>query len=107
MIIVDIAPEESRYYNYSFANEYIGKLLTSNRIICFYSIGAAVTVANLLAFPLGSWLLPQDMWLQYIVSFCVLFAAFLVAFVIPETRKAKRRTENSIHATDHGHQVIP
>jgi MFS family permease len=107
MIIVDITPEESRYYNKSHTNKHIGKLLTLYRIICFYSIGAAVTIANLLAFPLGSWLLPQDMWLQYIVSFIGLFAAFLVAFVIPETRKTKRRTENSIHATDHGHQVIP
>jgi hypothetical protein len=106
MIIVDITPEDSRYYNQSPTNKYFGKLLMFNRIICFYSIGAAVTIANLLAFPLGSWLLPQDMWLQYIVSFCVLFAAFLIAFVIPETRKIKQRTENSIHATDHGHQVI-
>jgi hypothetical protein len=79
--------------------------LMLNRIICFYSVGAAVTIANLLAFPLGSWLLPQDMWLQYILSFFVLFATFLVAFLIPETKQPKQRTENSIHATDHGHQV--
>jgi NADH:ubiquinone oxidoreductase subunit 6 (subunit J) len=46
------------------------------------------------------------MWLQYIVSFFVLFAAFLVAFIIPETIKTKQRTENSIHATDNDHQVI-
>jgi hypothetical protein len=45
------------------------------------------------------------MWLQYIVSFFVLFAAFMVAFVIPETKTTKERTENSIHATEHRHQV--
>src|ERR1700761_3404933 len=87
-------------------NECVDGILTLNRIICFYSVGAAVTIANLLAFPLGSWLLPQDMWLQYILSFFVLFAAFLVAFMIPETRKTKQRTEHSIHATNHSHQVI-
>lgn len=68
-------------------------------MISFYSIGAAVTIANLLAFPLGSWLLPQDMWLQYIVSCFVLFAAFMVAWLIPETKKPKQGTENSIYAT--------
>jgi hypothetical protein len=64
-----------------------------------------VTIANLLAFPIGSFFLPQDMWLQYILSFFVLFAAFMVAFVIPETRNAKQHTEGSVHATQHSHQV--
>jgi len=106
MIIVDITPEESRYAKTNPICNCKRKLLTHNRIICFYSLGAAVTIANLLALPLGSWLLPQDMWLQYIVSFFVLFAAFLIAFVIPETKKPKRRARNSRHITDYSYEVI-
>jgi preprotein translocase subunit YajC len=47
------------------------------------------------------------MWLQYIVSFFVMFATFLIAFIIPETKQTKQRTENSNFARNRGHQVNP
>jgi hypothetical protein len=62
----------------------------SCRTMVFYLIGAVVLITDIIAVPIGSWLLSKDLWLPYYFSTPIILLAYPILMAIPETRVKAR-----------------
>ncbi|KID72724.1 MFS transporter, partial [Metarhizium brunneum ARSEF 3297] len=55
------------------------------RSVVFYIFGAAIHITDIVALPLGSWFLSQDLWLPF--KFCspLMLMSFVIVLLLPET----------------------
>ncbi|KID93986.1 MFS transporter, partial [Metarhizium majus ARSEF 297] len=55
------------------------------RSVVFYIFGAAIHITDIVALPLGSWFLSQDLWLPF--KFCspLMLSSFAIVLLLPET----------------------
>ncbi|KAG8415735.1 hypothetical protein J3459_011837 [Metarhizium acridum] len=55
------------------------------RSVVFYIFGAAIHITDIVALPLGSWFLSQDLWLPF--KFCspLMLLSFAIILLLPET----------------------
>ncbi|EFY88025.1 MFS transporter, putative [Metarhizium acridum CQMa 102] len=83
-VIVDVCAEEKR-----FAVPFPCQLSTSTKhfpsSVVFYIFGAAIHITDIVALPLGSWFLSQDLWLPF--KFCspLMLLSFAIILLLPET----------------------
>ncbi len=69
-------------------------------------MGAAVLVTNVVAVPIGSWLLSKDLWLPYWFSTPIILLAFPIIVAIPETLSTRRTVQAGIAPQVNDHPPI-
>jgi hypothetical protein len=85
-IIVDVSPIEKRFHIFSTYSVFTNFII---RTRIFYILGVAVLMDDLIATPIGAWLLQKDLWLPYKFTTPLLFLAFPIILAMPETLKPK------------------
>jgi hypothetical protein len=67
-------------------------------------MGAAVLITDVVAVPIGSWLLSKDLWLPYWFSTPIILLAFPIIIAIPETVSTRKAVQSSIVSQMNGGQ---
>ena len=65
-------------------------------------MGAAVLITDVVAVPIGSWLLSKDLWLPYWFSTPIILLAFPIIIAIPETVLTRKAVQSSIASQMNG-----
>jgi len=73
-----------------------------SRTTIFYSLGAAVLITDIVAAPIGSWLLSKDLWLPYYFSTPIILLAFPIIIVIPETISITKDMQSETSSQQNG-----
>lgn len=75
-VIADVAPE-------------------SMRTTIFYLVGAGLLATDIIAVPVGSWLLSKDLWLPFKFSAPIICLSFPLILAMPETLVSRKKADTS------------
>lgn len=69
-------------------------------------VGAGLLVTEVVAAPIGSWLLSKDLWLPFKFSAPIILLSFPVILVIPETLPPRKMSDTSDDGQANRHEPL-